>query len=58
MDEIKGDELWIRNLLEKYRVGPNDYNLVCEKIEKIERNTIKLVRLKDEFEEYMSKYAD
>ena len=51
-DEIKGDELHIRQIIEKYNIGKRDYNTILDKIEKIERNTIKATRLKFEYDEY------
>lgn len=51
-DEIKGDELMIRQIVEKYNIGKRDYNTILDKIEKIERNTIKATRLKFEYDEY------
>lgn len=51
-DEIKGDELAIRQIVEKYSIGKRDYNTILDKIEKIERNTIKATRLKIEYDEY------
>ena len=51
-DEIKGDELLIRQIIEKYHIGERDYNTILDKIEKIERNTIKATRLKFEYDEY------
>lgn len=51
-DEIKGDELAIRQVLEKYPISKRDYDTIIDKIEKIERNTIKATRLKIEYDEY------
>lgn len=51
-DEIKGDELAIRQIVEKYNIGKRDYDTILNKIEKIERNTIKATRLKIEYDEY------
>ena len=51
-DEIKGDELLIRQIIEKYNIGKRDYDTILDKIEKIERNTIKATRLKFEYDEY------
>ena len=51
-DEIKGDELMIRQIVEKYNIGKRDYNTILDKIEKIEQNTIKATRLKFEYDEY------
>lgn len=51
-DEIKGDELAIRQIIEKYSVGKRDYNTILDKIEKIERNTVKATRLKFEYDVY------
>lgn len=45
-DEIKGDELHIRQIIEKYNIGKRDYDTIIDKIEKIERATIKLVNTK------------
>ena len=52
VDEVKGDELMIRQIVEKYNIGKRDYNTILDKIEKIERNTIKATRLKFEYDEY------
>lgn len=52
VDEIKGDELAIIQTIEKYRVGERDQNYIIDKIEKIERNTIKLVKLNEEYEDW------
>ena len=52
VDEIKGDELMIRQILEKYHIGERDYDKILDKIEKIERNTIRLVNTKREYDEY------
>lgn len=51
-DEIKGDELLIRQIIEKYNIGKRDYDTILDKIEKIERNTIRLVNIKREYDEY------
>lgn len=51
-DEIKGDELHIRQIIEKYNIGKRDYDTIIDKIEKIERATIKLVNTKREYDEY------
>lgn len=51
-DEIKGDELAIIQIVEKYSIGKRDYDTILDKIEKIERNTIKATRLKIEYDEY------
>lgn len=51
-DEIKGDELAIRQIVEKYNIGKRDYDTIIDKIEKIERNTIKATRLKIEYDVY------
>lgn len=51
-DEIKGDELAIRQIVEKYSIGKRDYDTILDKIEKIERNTIKATKLKIEYDEY------
>lgn len=51
-DEIKGDELMIRQIIEKYSIGKRDYDAILDKIEKIERNTVKATRLKFEYDEY------
>lgn len=51
-DENKGDELAIRQIVEKYNIGKRDYNTILDKIEKIERNTIKATKLKFEYDEY------
>ena len=50
--EIRGDELAIRMIVDKYKIGKRDRNAIIEKIEKIERNTIKLVKLKEEYDAY------
>lgn len=52
IDEIKGDELAIRQVLEKYPISKRDYDTILDKIEKIERNTIKATRLKIEYDVY------
>ena len=52
VDEVKGDELMIRQIVEKYNIGKRDYNTILDKIEKIERNTIRLVNTKREYDEY------
>lgn len=52
IDEIKGDELAIRQIFEKYPISKRDYDTIIDKIEKIERNTIKATRLKIEYDEY------
>ena len=52
IDEIKGDELMIRQIVEKYNIGKRDYDTILDKIEKIERNTIKLVNTKREYDKY------
>lgn len=52
VDEIKGDELAIIQTIEKYRVGERDQNYIIDKIKKIERNTIKLVKLNEEYEDW------
>ena len=52
VDEVKGDELMIRQIIEKYSVGKRDYDTILDKIEKIERNTLKANRLKFEYDEY------
>ena len=52
VDEVKGDELMIRQIIEKYSVGKRDYDKILDKIEKIERNTVKATKLKFEYDEY------
>lgn len=57
-DEIKGDELAIRQIVEKYSIGKRDYDTIIDKIEKIERNTIRLVNIKREYDEYEKNIND